>query len=226
MKEAEEYQKELEETFPYQKKQLGHDGLENEVKTIRTEFNELTTLLTQINRPNVTETSVRQKIKSLGQDIEQLDSKIARFDRLAQHHLAADPDLRRQLSAYLHPQVLSLDKSHIQRDVTQADALLTVFDGAIDVSSIPPAPLETLEDLKVRLPQAKSDLDEQETLLDAIAQQRQKEQQRRDLEGQLKTKEAFLEKVRQRPTTERLLGETQEQIEELTKKSRPSPTKF
>jgi hypothetical protein len=96
--------------------------------------------------------------------------------------------------------------------------VLTVFDGAIDVSALPPASLETLEDLKTRLPQAKAELEEQETLLDAIAKQQQKEQERREIEAQLKVKEAFFEKVLRRPTTERLLGETQEQIEELTSK--------
>ncbi|MFZ4475090.1 MAG: hypothetical protein ACOYPR_07855 [Saprospiraceae bacterium] len=217
-KEAGGFQKELEDTFFYRKGQLGYSELESEIQRLKSELGNLTTILTQISRPNVTELSVQGKIKNLGQEMEQLNSKIARFDHLAQHHLAADPDLRRKLSAYLHRDVLSLDKSHIQRTVTQADAMLTVFDGAIDVSSLPPASLETLEDLKARLPQAKAELEEQENLLEAIAKQQQKEQEKRLIEGQLKEQEAFFDKVRQRPTTERLLRETQEQIEELTKK--------
>jgi len=217
-REAKSLQKDLDDTFFHQKGQLGYLELENEIQRLKNEFSDLTTILNQINRPTVTEVSVQQKIKGLGQEIELLKSKIARFDHLAQHHLAQDPDLRRQLSAYLHPQVLSLDKSLIQRAVTQSDSILTIFDGAIDVSSLPPAPLETLEDLKARLPHAKAELDEQETLLDAIAQQQQKEQQKRDTERQLREKEAFFDKVRQRPTTERLLSETQEKIEELSGK--------
>jgi len=217
-KEADGFQKDLDDTFFYRKGELGYSELENEIQRLKSELSDLTTILTQISRPNVTELSVQHKIKSLGQEMEQLNSKITRFDHLAQHHLAADPDLRRQLSAYLHPHVLSLDKSHIHRTVTQADAMLTVFDGAIDVSSLPPVSIETLEDLKARLPQAKAELDEQENLLEAIAKQQQKEQEKRLIEGQLKEQEAFFDKVRQRPTTERLLRETQEQIEELTKK--------
>lgn len=216
--EANGYQKELDETFLYRKGESGYIELESKIQRLKSELDNLTTILTQISRPNVTEQSVRQKIKSLGQEINDLGNKIARFDSLAQHHLAADPDLRRRLSAFLHPQVLSLDKSLIQRAVTQADSVLTVFDGAIDVSSLSPAPLETLEDLKARLPQAKAELAEQETLLEALEKQQQKEQEKRDIEGQLKVKEAFFEKVLRRPSTERLLGETQEQIEELTSK--------
>lgn len=216
-KEAIAYQKELEETSLYQKDQLGHSELENEIERLKKERDHLTTVLNQISRPNITEQLLQNKIKSLGQEIEQVSSKISRFDRLARHHLAADPDLRRQLSAYLHPDVLDLDKSLIQRAVTQADSVLTLFDGAIDVASLPPRQMETLEDLKARLPQAKADREEQETLLEAIEQQQQKEQQKRDIEGQLKAKEAFFEKVLRRPSTERLLRETQEQIEELTK---------
>jgi hypothetical protein len=216
--EADRYQKELEDTFFYRKGQLGYSELESEIQRLKSELGNLTTILTQISRPNVTELSVQGKIKNLGQEMEQLNSKIARFDHLAQHHLAQDPDLRRRLSAYLHPHVLSLDKSLIRRTITQADSVLTVFDGAIDVSSLPPASIETLEDLKTRLPQAKAELEEQENLLEAIAKQQQKEQEKRLIEGQLKEQEAFFDKVRQRPTTERLLRETQEQIEELTKK--------
>lgn len=215
-REAKIFQKDLDDTFFYQKGQLGYQELENEIQRLKNEFSDLTTILNQINRSTVTAVSVQQKIKSLGQEIEQLKNKIARFDHLAQHHLVQDPDLRRQLSAYLHPDVLSLDKSLIQRAITKVDSVLTVFDGVIDVSSLPPAPLETLEDLKARLPHAKAELDEQETLLDAIAQQQQKEQKKGDTERQLKEKEAFFDKVRQRPTTERLLGETQDQITELT----------
>lgn len=214
--EAAGYQKALDDTFFYRKGQLGYGELESEIEQFKKNRDHLAAILSQINRPNVTEQSVKQKVKSLGQEIEQLNSKITRFDRLAQHHLAADPDLRRQLSAYLHPDVLSLDKSHIQRAVTQADTVLTVFDGVIDVSSLAPASLETLEDLKARLVQAKAELDEQENLMEAIEKQQHKEQEKRDLESALKEKEAFFEKVRQRPTTERLLDETQVQIEELT----------
>jgi hypothetical protein len=217
-KEADKYQKELDETFLYRKGQLGYGELESEVDRLKKERDHLTAILSQISRPNVTEQSVRQKIKNLAQEIEQLNDKIARFDHLAQHHLAQDPELRRRLSAYLHPQVLSLDKSLIQRAVTQADSVLTVFDGAIDVSALPPAPLDTLEDLKARLPQAKAELDEQEDLLDALEKQQQKEQEKRDIEGRLKEKEAFFEKVLRRPSTERLLGETQAQMEELNSK--------
>jgi hypothetical protein len=216
--EADKYQKELDETFLYRKGQLGYGELESEVDRLKKERDHLTAILSQISRPNVTEQSVRQKTKNLAQEIEQLNGKIARFDHLAQHHLAQDPELRRRLSAYLHPQVLSLDKSLIQRAVTQADSVLTVFDGAIDVSALPPAPLDTLEDLKARLPQAKAELDEQEDLLDALEKQQQKEQEKRDIEGRLKEKEAFFEKVLRRPSTERLLGETQAQIEELNSK--------
>jgi hypothetical protein len=216
-KEASGFQKDLDDTFFYRKGQLGYSELESEILRKKNELSDLTTILNQINRPTVTEQSVQQKIKSLGQEMEQLNSKISRFDRLAQHHLAQDPVLRRQISAYLHPNVLSLDKSLIQRTITQADSVLTVFNGAIDVSSLSPAPLETLEDLKARLPQAKAELDEQETLLDAIAKQQQKEQEKREIEGHLKEKEAFFEKVLRRPSTERLLSETQEQIEDLTK---------
>ncbi len=217
-KEAAGYQKDLDDTFIYRKGQLGYGGLESEIKRLTDILSNLTTVLNQINRPTVTEVSVKNKIKSLGEEIGQLNNKIARFDHLAQHHLAQDPDLRRQLSAFLNPKVLDLDKSLIQRVVTQVDSVLTVFDGAIDVSSLPPVALETLEDLKTRLPQAKAELDEQETLLEAIAQQQQKEEQKRDTDRLLKEKEAFFEKVRQRPTTERLLGETQDQIEVLTVK--------
>ena len=213
--EALSFKKDLEDTLFHRKGQLGYSELESDIKCLRNELSNLTTVLNQINRPTVTDVSVQKKIKGLGQEIELLKIKIARFDHLAQHHLAQDPDLRRQLSAYLHPNVLSLDKSLIQRAITKADSMLTVFDGAIDVSSLPPAPLETLEDLKARLPQAKAELDEQETLLDAIAQQQQKEQKKLDAERQLKEKEAFFDKVRQRPTTERLLSETQEKIQEL-----------
>ncbi len=216
--EANMYQKELDDTFLYRQGQLGYGELEAEIEQLKKERDHLTAILSQISRPTVTEQSVRQKIKDLDEGIEQLSSKIARFDSLAQHHLAQDPELRRRLSAYLHPNVLNLDKSLIQRIVTRIDSVLTVFDGAIDVSALPPASLETLEDLKTRLPQAKAELEEQETLLDAIAKQQQKEQKRREIEAQLKVKEAFFEKVLRRPTTERLLGETREQIEELTSK--------
>lgn len=217
-KEEAGFKQDLEDTFFYRKGQLGYSELENEIQRLQSELDNLTTVLNQINRPTVTETSVRQKIKSLEQKIEQLKINIAQFDSLAQHHLAQDPDLRRQLSAYLSPQVLSLDKSHIQRAVTKADSILTVFDGAIDVSSLPPVQLETLEDLKAGLLQTKAELDEQEELLEAIMRQQEKEQQKRETERQLNKKKAFFEKVRQRPTTERLLNETQEQIKELTSK--------
>jgi len=216
-KEASGYQQDLEATFFHRKGQLGYSELESEIQRLKSELGNLTTILTQISRPNITEQLMRQKIKSLGQEMELLNSKISRFDRLAQHHLAQDPNLRRLLSAYLHPNVLSLDKSLIQRAITQAESVLTVFDGAIDVSSLSPDPLDTLEDLKARLPQAKAELEEQETLLDAIATQQKKEQEKYDIEVQLKSKVAFFEKVLRRPSTERLLGETQEQIEELTK---------
>ena len=215
-READGYEKNLADTFFYRKGQLGYGELESEIEKLKKNRDDLTAILSQINRPNVTEQSVQQKIKSLGLEIEQLNSKINRFDHLVQHHLATDPDLRRQLSAYLHPDVLSLDKLHIQRIVTQAETVLPVFDGAIDISSLPPARLETLEDLKARLPQARVELNDQENLLEAIAKQQQKEQEKRDLESQLKEKEAFFEKVRQRPTTERLLDETQAKIEEIT----------
>lgn len=212
-RESKTFQKDLDDTFFHRKGQLGYSELENEIERLR--ISNLTTILNQINRPTVTEASVRQKIKGFTQEIGQLQGKIARFDHLAQHHIAQDPDLRRQLSTYLHPNVLSLDKALIQSAVTRIDSVLPVFDGSIDVSSLPPVPLETLEDLKTRLPQAKADLDEQEMLLEAIGQQQQKEQQKRDIEHQLKVKEVFFDKVRQRPSTERLLRETQEQIEEL-----------
>lgn len=218
IKDAKNYQKDLEDTFFYRKGELGYSELESEIERLRNEFGNLTTILNQINRPTVTAVSVQQKIKNLGNEIEQLKSKIERFDHLAQHHLAKDPDLRRQLSAYLHPNVLSLDKTLIQRLVTRTDSVLSIFDGAIDVTSLPPVPLETLEDLKTRLPRAKADLDEQEKLLEAIAHQQQKEQQKRDTERLLHEKETFFDKVRQRPSTERLLRETQEQIEALTSK--------
>jgi hypothetical protein len=217
-KEATNYQKELDETFLYRKGQLGYGNLESDIERQKRDRDHLAAILNQISRPNVTEQSVRSKIKSIGHEIEQLEHKIARFDHLLQHHLAQDPGLRRQLSAYLHPDVLCLDKALIKNAITQADSVLTIFDGAIDVSSLPPAMLETLEDLKMRLPQARAEFEEQETLLGAFAKQQQKEQEKLDIEQQLKSKEAFFEKVRQRPTTERLLDETLEQITELTTK--------
>lgn len=218
LREAENLQKELDETYLYQKGQPGYAELESTVEGLKKELEDLTSVLNQINRPTVTKVSVQQKIKTFRQEIETLKRKIDRFDHLAQHHLTSDPDLRRRLSAYLHPDVLSLDKSLIQRPVTRGDSILSVFDGAIDVSSLSPAPLETLEDLKARLPQAKSDLEEQEILLEAIEQQQQKEQGKSALAARLKEQETRLEKARQRPTTERLLGETREQIEAHSRK--------
>lgn len=217
-KDAKEYQDELDKTSFYRKGQLGFSELENEIERLKKERDHLTTLLSQISRPNVTEQLVRNKIKNLEQEVAQVKRKIEQFDHLAQHHLAQDPHLRRRLLAYLHPDVLSLHKDKIRQPVTRVDAMLTVFDGAIDVATLPLPPLESLEDIKARLPLAKVELDEQEELLQTIAQQQEKEQQRRDIEKQIKDKEGLFEMVLRRPSTERLLLETQEQIEELTSK--------
>lgn len=194
-------QSELNELSSYEpsNKNLLFKGLVDGVRVDRDKLNNLQADITIQQRHNFSEKDLAASVSALNKEIEELKTDIDDFADLVQQNIAADKKTRQKAITYLSDAVLRLNKKHINDYVKNADSPLTIFEGSIDVSTIPLKSIRTKEELGLKIEQLKKQLEEKNGQLVTLRNLNAKISEIESLATDIKGREDLIKKIEGKP---------------------------
>jgi hypothetical protein len=200
---------------------LMFQGLLSEYKKLDGERKTLEAQLTQSEQSKFSAKQVEEQIKAIEGDITKLKNSIEKFDNLLYQNISDSPEINKQVYSYLNSNVANLDKSKIAQKITKVDLPMTIFDGKIDVSEIKIENPKTINNLQEEIEVKKGELHDKKQLFEALTNRENLQKQVGDILTDLKTKNAFIEKVKQKPELLKQKSEIENNIKELTEVTLP-----
>jgi hypothetical protein len=177
-----------------------YQGLRNEVSEKDKKRQTLESQLTQTENTKLTQDQVEKQISNLeNKEIPDIKRQITQYNNLLFQNISSDKEVIKKVYSYLNGKVANLDKSKIIKEITDADLPLTFFDGKIDVSEIKLENPKTIKELQEELEIKNAELLEKKTLLGAIRNRNLLQKQVNELITEIKDKNAFIDKIKEKP---------------------------
>ena len=162
--------------------------LKHQRKINEDEIDSLTTKIGEIKSNEYTKATVESTITKLDQQSKVISNKINNFDNLLIQHISSDPMVTQKINAYLSKEVLGLDRGSIHKVIESIEesGVLHLFDGVIDVSTVEPRAIESVEELKKEIEGLVAKLDRYHEILKSIENRQKLEQELHTLKTQNK----------------------------------------
>lgn len=108
--------------------------------------------ITQIEDQNLNSNDLSSKHLELIQNISQLNKQIEAYSNLLIHQISSNKQTKELLNAILSEAITSLPSENIHKGIQEVKSIMNIFDGEIFIpNNIQPRPIDSIEDLQVRL---------------------------------------------------------------------------
>ena len=198
---------------------LMFQGLLTKAETENKKRIELEGQISQLERSKFTLIEVEKAILDFEKTIEKQELTIAEFDDLLYQNISQDPEIIRKVFSYLSGDVAKLNKSKIKKEISEADFLLTFFNGKIDVSDIEIKQLPTIKEIQADIETKKKELSEKKIQVDAIKNRNTLNADITKLKTSISATNILIEKVKNKPTLVKTKNENDNLINDILKKS-------
>jgi len=194
---------------------LLYQGLKGKYEENNRKLTKIISQINQLERSKFTRKELEYSIEKLIREISDKEGAVRRFDKLLYQKISDNNKIRNRVYTYLRSEVAELDESKIQNNISNANDLLTFFDGQINVSEVVLKKPPSIDEYKHTISVLKKELSEKTSQLDVLKNREKVESEVEQLRRKISKNQQLIEKIENKPDLRQELARNLEKIKKL-----------
>lgn len=201
------------------------DFLKEQISNLEKPKADIEFRLQTVARQRVTSQELMEEIRDLQEKIVNTEKTIENYDNLLIHNITDNENVKVLLNSVLSREVLRLPKDRIEKLISKAGELMSIFDGKINISDIKLEKFESVEKFTRQLESQKAKLTESEGLLKVMVEKENFERELENIQGRIESIWKKIEKINNQKNLQRQMDALNEEVKILSNKLIPESEK-